>query len=114
MPQDVCVPGILLFCVGVVASLAELGPGSGQDTLVAAWYAGLTVLALALAYRGRGVDRAAGTAIIAGYLAFVTTLIITVEQGGARPAAAVLPAVAVAGAGALLLARPAMRPAART
>jgi len=22
MPQDVCVPGILLFCVGVVASLA--------------------------------------------------------------------------------------------
>jgi Ca2+/Na+ antiporter len=98
----------------IPASLAGLGPGSGQDTLVAAWYAGLTVLALALAYRGRGVGRAAGTAIIAGYLAFVTALIITVEQGGVRSAAAVLPAVAVAGAGALLLARPAARPAART
>jgi hypothetical protein len=94
--------------------VAGLGPGSGQDTLVAAWYAGLTVLALALAYRARGVGRAQGAAIIAGYLAFVTALIVTVEQGGVRPAVAVLPAVAVAGAGALLLARPAARPAART
>ena len=98
----------------IPASLAGLGPGSGQGTLVAAWYAGLTVLALALAYRGRGVGRAAGTAIIAGYLAFVTALIITVEQAGVRPAAAVLPAVAVVAASALLLARPAARPAART
>ena len=98
----------------IPASLAGLGPGSGQDTLVAAWYAGLTVFALALAYRSRGVGRAAGTAIIAGYLAFVVALIVTVEQGGVRPAAAVLPAVAVAAAGALLLARPASRPAART
>src|SRR6185312_14863605 len=70
------------------ASLAGLGPGSGQDTLVAAWYAGLTLFALALAYRGRGVGRAAGTAIIAGYLAFVTALIVTVEQGGVRPVVA--------------------------
>src|SRR5437899_1065633 len=98
----------------IPASLAGLGPGSGQGTLVAAWYAGLTVFALALAYRGRGLGRAAGTAIIAGYLAFVTALIITVEQGGVRPAAAVLPAAAIAAAGALLLARPAPRPAART
>ena len=98
----------------IPASLAGLGPGSGQGTLVAAWYAGLTVLALALAYRGRGVGRASGTVIIAGYLAFVTTLIITVAQAGVRPAAALLPAAAVAAAGALLLARPAARPAART
>ena len=89
----------------IPASLAGLGPGSGQDTLVAAWYAGLTVLALALAYRGLG--RASGTAIIAGYLAFVTALVITVEQAGVRPAAAVFPAVAVAAAGALLLTWPA-------
>ena len=97
----------------IPASLAGLGPGSGH-MLVAAWYAGLTVFALALAYRGRGVGRAAGMAIIAGYLAFVTALIVTVEQGGVRPAAAVLPAVAVAGSGALLLALPAARLAART
>jgi len=87
----------------IPASLAGLGPGSGQDTLVAAWYAGLTVLALALAYRGRGLGRASGTAIIAGYLAFVTALVITVEQAGVRPAAAVFPAAVAAAAGALLL-----------
>src|SRR6266702_4303021 len=76
----------------IPASVAGLGPPSGQGTLVAAWYAGLTVFALALAYRGRGLGRAAGTAIIAGYLAFVTALVITVEQAGVRPAAAVFPA----------------------
>ncbi len=85
----------------IPASLAGLGPRSGQAILVAAWYAGLTVLALALAFRGRSLGRAAGTAIIAGYLAFVTALVITVEQGAVRPAAAVFPAspiVAVPGA----------------
>jgi len=91
----------------IPASLAGLGPRSGQGTLVAAWYAGLTVLALALAFRGRGLGRASGTAIIAGYLAFVTALIVTVEQGGVRPAAAVFPAAATAAAGALLLTWPA-------
>jgi cation:H+ antiporter len=94
----------------IPASLAGLGPRSGpsfgQGTLVAAWYAGLTVLALALAYRGRGLGRTSGTAIIAGYLAFVTALVVTVEQGGVRSAAAVFPAAAIAGAGALLLTWP--------
>ena len=46
---------------------------------MAAWYAGLTALALALAYRGRGLGRGSSTAIIAGYLAFVIALVITVE-----------------------------------
>jgi cation:H+ antiporter len=63
----------------IPASIAGLGPGSGQGTLVAAWYAGLTVLALALAYRGRGLGRGAGAVIIAGYLAFVTALLIAVR-----------------------------------
>jgi cation:H+ antiporter len=90
----------------IPVALAGLGPGSGQDVLVAAWYAGLTMLALALAYRGRGLGRAAGAAIIAGYLAFVTALVITVAQGAVGPAAAVFPAAAVAGAGALLLTWP--------
>ena len=58
--------------------LAGLGPPSGQGTLVAAWYAGLTVLSLALAYRGRGLDRGDGAAIIAGYLAFVVALFVAV------------------------------------
>ena len=62
----------------IPASVAGLGPGSGQGTLVAGWYAGLTVLALALAYRGRGLGRASGAVIIAAYLAFVAALLIAV------------------------------------
>jgi cation:H+ antiporter len=73
----------------IPASLAGLGPGSGPGTLVAAWYAGLTVFALALAYRSRGLGRAASAAVIAGYLAFVIALVISVEQGAVRPAAAI-------------------------
>ena len=44
-----------------------------------------------MAYRGRGLGRLPGAVIIAGYLAFVTALAVTVEQGGVRPAAAVIP-----------------------
>ena len=91
----------------IPACLAGLGPQSGQSTLVAAWYAGLTVLALALAYRGRGLDRLSGAVIIAGYLAFVTALVVSVAQGGVRPARAVIPAAFIGAAGALLLTWPA-------
>jgi len=76
----------------IPASIAGLGPRSGPDTLAAAWYAGLTVLALALAYRSRGLGRGAGAVIIAGYLAFVIALIVAVAQGAVRPATAVFPA----------------------
>jgi len=91
----------------IPACLAGVGPASGQDNLVAAWYAGLTVVALALANRGRGLGRASGMAIIAGYLAFVIALVIAVEQGAVRPATAVFPAAVIAAAGALLLTWPA-------
>jgi cation:H+ antiporter len=90
----------------IPACLAGLGPRSGPGILVAAWYAGLTALALALAYRGRGLGRASGAVIIAGYLAFVTALTLTVAQGGLRPATAIFPAAAITAAGALLLTWP--------
>jgi hypothetical protein len=90
----------------IPASLAGLGPRSGEGTLVAAWYAGLTVLALALAYRGRGLGRASGAVIIAGYLAFVAALLVSVARGHIGPATAVFPAAMIAAAGALLLAWP--------
>jgi cation:H+ antiporter len=90
----------------IPATIAGLGPRSGQGTLVAAWYAGLTVLALALAYRGRGLGRAAGAVIIAGYLAFVAALLIAVAEGGVRPATALFPAALIAAAGVVLLAWP--------
>ena len=99
----------------IPASLAGLGPRSGQGTLVAAWYAGLTVLALAFAYRGRGLGRMAGATIIAGYLAFVAALVISVAQGGVRPATAIFPAAIIGVAGALLLTWPARwRPGGRS
>ena len=75
--------------------------------LVAAWYAGLTVLALAFAYRDHGLGRLPGAVIIAGYLAFVAALGVTVAQGGVRPAAAVVPAAVIAVSAAALLAWPA-------
>ncbi len=90
----------------IPACVAGLGPPSGQGTLVAAWYAGLTVLSLALAYRGRGLDRTAGAVIIAGYLAFVTALLVSVAQGNVRPVTALFPAAVLAAAGVLLLAWP--------
>jgi cation:H+ antiporter len=93
----------------IPASITGIGPPSGQDTLVAAWYAGLTVLSLALAYRKRGLGRAAGAAIVAGYLAFVTALMIAVEQGGVPPAACVVPTSVIIVAGALVLTWPRRR-----
>jgi cation:H+ antiporter len=90
----------------IPACVAGLGPHSGQGTLVAAWYAGMTVFSLALAYRDRGLGRMTGAAIIAGYLAFVTALLVAVAQGGVRPVTALFPAAVIAAAGALLLAWP--------
>jgi Ca2+/Na+ antiporter len=56
-------------------ALVGLGAASGVGTLVAAWYLGLTLLALACAYRARGLERAHGVLIILGYAAFVAALI---------------------------------------
>ena len=48
--------------------LVGLGAPSGQGTLVAAWYLGLTAVTLACAYTGRGLRRTHGALIISGYL----------------------------------------------
>jgi cation:H+ antiporter len=94
----------------IPASLTGLGPSTGQAILVAAWYAGLTGLALAFAYRGRGLGRLPGTVIIAGYLAFVTALAVTVTQAKVSLAAAAVPAAVITLAGAALLTWPPSRP----
>ena len=52
-----------------------LAAPSTPGTLTAAWYLGLTVLTLVLAYGGRGIGRRAGWIIIAGYVAFVLALL---------------------------------------
>ncbi len=56
--------------------LVGLGAPSGQGTLVAGWYLGLTAVTLACAYTGRGLRRTHGALIIGGYLAFVAAVII--------------------------------------
>jgi cation:H+ antiporter len=62
-----------LLLPGVIVGL---GAPSGQGTLVAAWALGLTAMTLLCAYVSRGLRRAHGALIIAGYLAFVAAVLI--------------------------------------
>jgi len=59
--------------VGLLAPAIIVGatPSSGPATLVAAWYLGLTIVALLGAYGGRGLGRRHGAVIIGAYLVFV-------------------------------------------
>ena len=56
-------------------ALIGIGTASGSATLVAGAYLGVTVLALARAYAGRGLRRRDGAVIIVAYLAFVSALL---------------------------------------
>jgi hypothetical protein len=53
---------------------------------------------LLYAYRGRGLGRMPGAAIIVGYLAFVSALALSVIDGHVESATAILPAAITAGA----------------
>jgi hypothetical protein len=87
----------------IPASLVGLGAPGGQDLLVTAWYAGLTVLALALAWHGRGLGRLPGALIIAGYLAFGAALAVSVGRQAVSPVTAVIPAALIGTAAAVLV-----------
>jgi Ca2+/Na+ antiporter len=56
--------------------LVGLGAPSGQATLVAVWYLGLTAVTLACSYTSHGLRRIHGALIIGGYLAFVAAMLI--------------------------------------
>jgi len=89
-------------------AVTGLGPRSGYDVLVTGWYAGLTLAALLFAYRDRGLTRAAGVLIIAGYLVFVAALLASVARGSLSWEWALLPAALTGlGCAALLARRPA-------
>ncbi len=64
--------------------LVGLGAPSGQATLVAAWYLGLTAVMLVCAYTARGLRRAHGAIIIGGYLAFVAQFSSPADGDGTR------------------------------
>jgi cation:H+ antiporter len=59
----------------VPGTIVGLGAPSGPATLIAAWYLGLTTVALSCAYSGRGLRGRHGALIIALYLAFVAALL---------------------------------------
>ena len=67
----------LNITIGLLLPAAVIGLGrpAGQTTLIAAWYAGLTAVVLAFAYRDRGIRRAAGILVIAAYLLFAGSLL---------------------------------------
>ena len=90
----------------IPVSLVGLGAPSGQDLLVTGWYAGLTVLALALAWHDRGLGRLPGALIIAGYLAFAAALAVSVRQQAVTPVTAVIPAAVIGIAGVMLVTWP--------
>jgi cation:H+ antiporter len=62
-----------LLLPGTILGLAR---PSGAALLVACWYATMTVGSLALAYRGRGLDRVSGAAVVCAYLALVGLLAV--------------------------------------
>ena len=64
------VAGLLIPTV-IVAGAPSL---THADALAALWYAGLTVVVLILAFRGRGVGRREGSLIVALYAAFAVVL----------------------------------------
>jgi len=57
------------------AALVGLAAPEAPDLLVAWWYLGMTAAALLLAYFGRGLGRASGWAMVAGYGLFVVALV---------------------------------------
>ena len=57
------------------ATIVGLGAASGQGTLVAAWYLGLTLFALGCAYMAYGLRRTHGALIIGANAAFVGTVL---------------------------------------
>jgi cation:H+ antiporter len=59
----------------VPAVVLGIAAPNGASTLIAAWYVGLTLVALGLAYAARGLRRPAGWLIVALYAAFVAVLL---------------------------------------
>jgi cation:H+ antiporter len=59
----------------IPAVILGLGGRSDEATFVALFYVGLTALAIALAVRGKGLDRRSSSIIIVGYVIFAAVLV---------------------------------------
>jgi hypothetical protein len=92
----------------VPAALIGLGRPSGQATLAAAWYIGLTVAVLGLAYRDRGLGRVTGILIIGAYLVFAGSILSLAYAGPKATPIAIMAGLVIAAmfAAQLALGRP--------
>lgn len=68
----------------IPATVVGLGRPSGQTILITVWYAGLTLVVLAFAYRDWGISRNAGALVIAAYLVFTGLVVSLAYQVPAR------------------------------
>jgi cation:H+ antiporter len=59
----------------IPAAVIGLGQPSGQATLITLWYAGLTAVILAFAYRDRGIWRTTGILVIGAYVVFAGSVL---------------------------------------
>ncbi len=57
------------------ASVIGLSSPTGPENLIVAWYAALTLVTVAGAYRSRGLRRWQGWVVIAAYVGFVLSLL---------------------------------------
>jgi cation:H+ antiporter len=64
----------VLFGLLVPAVFVHLSRYGTTGVVVAVWYAAMTTAALVLAYRGRGLGRFSGAALVLAYLAFVVVV----------------------------------------
>ncbi len=95
----------------VPAVFTGLGAPSPHSDLITIWYLGLTLAALAFAYRHGGVSRATGAFIIGMYLVFVGSLLATDRAADPGYPLTVIPLIVAAVACLLaLVRRPAVAP----
>lgn len=64
------------------AAIIGLGRPTGQGTLIAGWYVGLTAVTLAFAYRDGGITRGIGILVIAAYLVFTGSVLVSAYPAG--------------------------------
>ncbi len=64
------------------AAIIGLGRPTGQGTLIAGWYLGLTAVTLAFAYRDGGINRGVGILVIAAYLVFTGSVLVSAYAAG--------------------------------
>jgi cation:H+ antiporter len=62
------------------AVVIGLGRPSGQALLIAVWYAVLTSVVLGVAFLDRGLGRAAGVAVLAGYAVFIASVLLAARM----------------------------------